>query len=422
MINLKLLEYKKILIEKKLKERGYTLSLAKLFSLIEKRRILINSIHKKQGELKKLSKIFILIKNKKKKKLKEFRLEINKGKFLLRNIDFKIKKSILKMPNIPNDNVPGGLNYKKSLIVKNIFKPRKFNFKIKNHIEISKKINIVDFKRGAKVSGARFSFLLNDGSKLNRSLLQFFCDYHLEYGDIELTPPALVLFNSIENTGQASKFKENLFKIRNRLNDLYLIPTSEVPVTNYFSNEILNKKIIPLRFFSYSPCFRAEAGAAGKSSEGLIRQHQFEKIEMVRFVKFYQMEKELFYMIKRVSNILVKLNLPHRIINTCVRDLGFSAEKTYDIEVWFPSKKKYVEVSSCSSFNRFQARRAKIKYRENRGERNKLENLITLNGSALPLGRIFAAILENFQQKDGSILLPRALFSYMGGVKRISIK
>jgi len=414
--------------KKKLLKRGKISGLNKLSNLLLQRKKITKNLQYEQKNLNLLNAIPSLqnkqtiIKNR--KQLKILSLLIKEKKSLLGKISSKINKIALRIPNIPQDTVPYGKSYIDNVEIKKILKPKIFHFKIKNHIEIGKKTKTIDFLRGVKVSGSRFTFLKGYGSQLNRALSQFFIDFHTKKGDLELTPPVLVLENTIKGTGQLPKFKKDLFSIKKKnKNKLFLIPTSEVPLTSYLANEIVDEKELPIRICAHSLCFRAEAGAAGKKTKGLIRQYQFEKIEMVRFSTKKQANQELQYMVQRASDLLLKLELPHRIIKLCTADLGFSAEKTYDLEVWLPGQKKYREISSCSVFGTFQSNRLNIRYKTTHKNNYivKPQKIITLNGSGLPLGRVFAAILENFQQKDGSVTIPIILRSYMNGLKKIPI-
>ena len=282
-------------------------------------------------------------------------------------------------------------------------------------------LDVLDFERAAKISGARFAFLKGALSRLNRALASFCLDYHTEKGDTELTPPYMVKESAMRGTGQFPKFTEDAFEVKDE-DPYYLIPTAEVPVTNYHANDILDT--LPKRYFAYSPCFRAEAGSAGKDTRGLIRLHQFEKVEMVRFCHPDAAAAELDEMVGRASDILSKLDLPHRLVTLCSGDTGANAEKTVDIEVWIPAQNTYREISSCSTFGTFQARRAKIRHRPavEGGKKAKPELVATLNGSGLPLGRTLVAIMENHQNADGSITIPEALRPYMGGQEVISDK
>ncbi|MEM7589227.1 MAG: serine--tRNA ligase [Myxococcota bacterium] len=340
----------------------------------------------------------------------------------LRGLDEAVQKQSLHLPNIPRSDVPAGNDASDNVQVKQVGECRQASFCMRDHVEIGFMTGMLDQKRSAHVSGSRFAFLTGWGSSLNRALLQYCTQFHVEQGDQELTPPYLVRSASMQGTGQLPKFAEDAFAVRDT--DLYLIPTAEVPLTNYFSGEILSQDNLPIRLCAYSPCFRAEAGAAGKETRGLIRLHQFEKVEMVRFVTSQQKDKELQQMVNRASTLLSRLELPHRIVELCAGDLGFAAEKTFDIEVWLPGQKRYCEISSCSSFGQFQARRINLRYRPRQDgqAKQKPQFLSTLNGSALPLGRTLAAIWENHQCADGSVRVPSVLKPYFQGPEVIEAR
>ncbi|MEG0553368.1 MAG: serine--tRNA ligase, partial [Carnobacterium sp.] len=294
--------------------------------------------------------------------------------------------------------------------------PKAFDFNVKSHWDIAESLDIVDFERGAKVAGSRFVFYKGLGARLERAIYNFMLDLHTgEHGYTEMITPILVNGESMYGTGQFPKFKEDVFQIQDR--DLTLIPTAEVPLTNYYRNEILKEEQLPAYFTALSPSFRSEAGSAGRDTRGLIRLHQFNKVEMVKFSKPETSYDELEKMTNNAEAVLQKLDLPYRVLALCTGDMGFSAAKTYDLEVWIPAQDVYREISSCSNTEAFQARRAKIRYRNEATE--KLEYVHTLNGSGLAVGRTFAAILENYQQADGSVKIPEVLIPYMGGVTEI---
>ncbi|MGB9846753.1 MAG: serine--tRNA ligase, partial [Desulfotomaculales bacterium] len=292
---------------------------------------------------------------------------------------------------------------------------REFEFPPRPHWEIGEKLGILDFERGAKVSGARFIFSKGEGALLERALINFMLDTHTkEHGYVEVFPPFLVNRESMIGTGQLPKFAEDMFKVEGA--EYYLIPTAEVPVTNLYRGEILDGEKLPVRHCAYSACFRAEAGAAGRETRGLIRQHQFNKVELVKFCREENSYEELEKLTRDAERILQLLGLPYRVVVLCTGDLGFSAAKTYDLEVWMPGAGEYREISSCSNFEDFQARRANIRYREGKG---RVKFVHTLNGSGLAVGRTVAAILENYQQADGSVIVPEKLIPYMNGLKEI---
>lgn len=352
--------------------------------------------------------------------MRELSQRIKEADYQLAIVEDTLNNFVINLPNVPQADVPDGASSADNKIVRIIATPTTFSFAARDHVELGRLTDIIDFPRAAKISGARFAFLKGAGAKLNRALMQFLCDYHVERGDTELCPPYMVRAQAMIGVGQFPKFVDAVFKVDQGHEEPYfLIPTAEAPITNYYADEILDEADLPARFCAYSPCFRSEAGAAGQDTRGLIRMHQFEKVEMVRFAKIEDAKKELDLMVERASHLLTLLELPHRIVDLCGGDLSFSSERTFDLEVWLPGQNTYREISSCSSFGSFQARRAKIRMRSSSG---KIEPLITLNGSGLPLGRTIVAILENHQQVDGSIRIPKVLAPYMGGLSVITVK
>jgi seryl-tRNA synthetase len=329
----------------------------------------------------------------------------------------KINEILMRMPNIPHASVPIGKDDADNPVIKTIGEPTHFDFEPKPHWTLGERLGILDFDRAAKISGARFPLYYRAGAKLERALINFMLDIHtMENGYQETLPPFIVNQQSMTNTGQLPKFEEDLFKLKGL--KYYLIPTAEVPVTNIHQGEILEASQLPIQYTAYTPCFRSEAGSYGKDTRGLIRQHQFNKVELVKFTTPESSYDELEKLLSDAETILQRLELPYQIITLCTGDLGFSAAKTYDIEVWMPSQGVYREISSCSNFENFQARRANIRFRR-KGKKG-TELVHTLNGSGLAVGRTFAAILENYQQADGSIGIPDALQSYMYGLKKIA--
>lgn len=324
---------------------------------------------------------------------------------------------IMGIPNIPHASVPVGANEKDNPVLLTVGEPPHFDFEPKAHWEIGEQLGIFDFGRSAQITGARFPLYLGAGARLERALINFMLDIHtLQHGYKEVLPPFMVNRQSMTNTGQLPKFEEDLFKIENW--DYFLIPTAEVPVTNIHQNEIIAEEKLPIYYTAYTPCFRAEAGSYGKDTRGLIRQHQFNKVELVKFVDPETSYAELEKLLVDAQDILKRLELPHRVITLCTGDLGFSAAKTYDIEVWMPAQGVYREISSCSNFEDFQARRANIRLKRNTRKGTQLVH--TLNGSGLAVGRTVAALLENFQGADGSVVIPQVLRPYMGGLERIT--
>ena len=317
---------------------------------------------------------------------------------------------LLSIPNIPDKSVPPGKDETGNVEVRKWGEPRAFDFEPLNHWDIGTILDIIDFERASKIAGARFSLTKGHGARLERSLMNFMLDLHTSKGYREVFPPIIVNRESMTGTGQLPKFASELFTISDP--ELYLIPTAEVPVTNIHRGEILNEKELPLYYTAYTPCFRREAGSYGKDVRGLIRQHQFNKVELVKFVRPEDSFDQLESLTSDAEEVLQKLELPYRVVALCTGDLGFSAAKTYDLEVWLPGQQKYREISSCSNFIDFQARRASIRFK--REGKKGTEFVHTLNGSALAIGRTLVAILENYQQKDGSVVVPEALRQYMG--------
>ncbi|WNZ92755.1 serine--tRNA ligase [Streptococcus iniae] len=336
----------------------------------------------------------------------------------LAEIDEKVTAIITVLPNTPHDSVPVGADEEENLEVRRWGTPREFDFDIKAHWDLGENLDILDWERGAKVTGARFLFYKNLGARLERALYNFMLDEHIKEGYQEIITPYMVNHESMFGTGQYPKFKEDTFELAD--SNFVLIPTAEVPLTNYYRGEILDGKELPIYFTAMSPSFRSEAGSAGRDTRGLIRLHQFHKVEMVKFAKPEESYQELEKMTANAENILQKLNLPYRVLALCTGDMGFSATKTYDLEVWIPAQNAYREISSCSNTEDFQARRAQIRYRDEADGKVKL--LHTLNGSGLAVGRTVATILENYQNADGSVTIPEALRPYMGGVEVISPK
>ncbi|WP_406677408.1 serine--tRNA ligase [Moorella sp. ACPs] len=334
----------------------------------------------------------------------------------IRAVEGELQQEILRIPNIPHDSVPDGLSDADNKPVRHWGELPRFDFEPRPHWEIGERLGILDFERGSKVAGARFVFYRGAGARLERALINFMLDLHtIKHGYTEIFPPYLVNSASMLGTGQLPKFAEDMFHVEGT--DYYLIPTAEVPVTNLYQGEILNGDLLPIYHVAYSACFRAEAGAAGRDTRGLIRQHQFNKVELVKFTRPEDSYEELEKLTRDAEEVLQLLGLPYRVVVLCAGDLGFSAAKTYDLEVWFPSAGTYREISSCSNFEDFQARRADIRFRP--GPKEKPRFVHTLNGSGVAVGRTVAAILENYQQEDGTVLIPKALRPYMGGLEAI---
>lgn len=410
------------LILEKTQLRGITIDFKSFKELDNERRGLIRKVEDLRAQKNKLSEEFgrkkregVLTEadiNENKKITAKISDEIKEIEERLRVIEENHKLQLLSIPNIPHSSVPVGKSSEENLEIRRWGEIRKFGFEPKPHWELGELLDIIDFERAGKLTGARFSILKGWGSKLERALINFMLDLHTEkHSYKEMLPPFIVNKDSMTGTGQLPKFAEDLFKLEGY--DYYLIPTAEVPVTNYFRDEILNEDMLPVYFTAYTPCFRAEAGSYGKDTKGIIRQHQFDKVELVKFVKPESSYDELEKLTQDAEEVLQLLELPYRVVSLCTGDLGFSSAKTYDIEVYLPSYNDYKEISSCSNFEDFQARRMNIKYRI-KGS-NKTEFVHTLNGSGLAVGRTLVAIMENYQNEDGTITIPKVLRTYLGG-------
>ncbi|MBW3563413.1 MAG: serine--tRNA ligase [Acidobacteria bacterium] len=339
------------------------------------------------------------------------------GKLL--EVDSELEALELTFPNVPHEAVPIGGDETANRIERVEGEPRSFSFEPRPHWELGEKLGILDFDRAAKIAGARFVIMKGDGARLERALIQFMLDLHSgEHGYVEVLPPFIVNAESMRGTGQLPKFEEDLFKLEGD-RDFYLIPTAEVPITNIHRDEILDESELPIAYCAYTPCFRSEAGSYGKDTRGLIRQHQFDKVELVRFTTSDSSWDELERLTAHAEEVLRRLELPYRVVSLSTGDLGFAAARTYDLEVWLPSQAVYREISSCSNFTDFQARRAKIRYRD---ANRKTSFVHTLNGSGLAVGRTLVALLENFQNEDGSVTVPEALRPWMNGRERITLR
>ena len=334
----------------------------------------------------------------------------------LGRVDDELQSFLLTVPNLPHTTTPIGTSENENVQVRTWGKPHEPAFKAKPHWDIGEALGILDFERGAKITGARFTLYRGAGARLERALINFMLDLHTDmHGYQEVLPPFMVNRDSMTGTGQLPKFEEDLFKLVDP--EFYMIPTAEVPVTNIHRGEILKRSDLPISYAAYTPCFRREAGSYGKDTRGLIRQHQFNKVELVKFVHPSESDVELEKLTGHAEKVLQLLELPYRIMALCSGDIGFSAAKTYDIEVWLPGQSCYREISSCSTFGDFQARRASIRFRED--EKTKPEFVHTLNGSGLAVGRTLVAVLENYQQEDGSVIIPSVLRPYMGNLELI---
>jgi seryl-tRNA synthetase len=402
---------------KALTDRGYDAGIIdKFLKIEEQRRSLLLDVERYRQERNELSEKISGIK----KEGADAAVETEKAKSVseaikikeeaLKELDGKTKNFLLNIPNIPHESVPIGKDETENREIRRWGEPRQFDFEPMNHWDIGEMLKIIDFDRASKIAGARFALMRGMGAKLERALMNFMLDLNTSKGYTEVFPPIIVNRESMTGTGQLPKFSQELFVISDP--EFYLIPTAEVPVTNIHRNEILKEEDLPVYYTAYTPCFRREAGSYGKDVRGLIRQHQFNKVELVKFVRPENSYDELESLTGDAEDILHKLGLPYRVVVLCTGDLGFSASKTYDLEVWLPAQQKYREISSCSNFTDYQARRSNIRFR--REGKKGTEFVHTLNGSSLAIGRTLIAILENYQQRDGSVTVPESLRQYMG--------
>lgn len=418
MLDIKVLRANFTEVKEKLQKRGEDLSALDQFEeLDQRRRELIVETEKLKSRRNEVSQQVASLKREKQdadhliKEMREVGDQIKTFDDELREVEEKLELLLLSIPNIPHESVPVGETEDDNIEIRQWGKVREFEFEAKPHWDVADHLGILDFERAGKVTGSRFVFYKGLGARLERALMSFMLDLHVdEHGYTEILPPYLVNRTSMTGTGQLPKFEEDAFLIENE--DYFLIPTAEVPVTNLHRDEILSGEELPIRFAAYSACFRSEAGSAGRDTRGLIRQHQFNKVELVKFVKPEDSYEELEKLTHDAERVLQLLELPYRVLSMCTGDLGFTAAKKYDIEVWIPSYGTYREISSCSNFESFQARRANIRFR--REPKGKPEHVHTLNGSGLAIGRTVAAILENYQQEDGSVVIPAVLRPYMG--------
>ena len=417
MLDVKIVRENAPKVEESLRKRNYDLSILDRFLKIEnERRELLRLIEEKREQRNKISQEIAKLKREKKDAVSILAEAKNISDFItekeerLKVLEEEARQELLIIPNIPHESVPAGKGETENVEIRKWGAPREFDFPPLNHWDIAEMHGIIDFERASKIAGARFSLMKGMGAKLERALMNFMLDLNTSKGYKEILPPLLVNRESMTGTGQLPKFETELFRTADP--EFYLIPTAEVPVTNIHREEILNESNLPIYYTAYTPCFRREAGSYGKDTRGLIRQHQFNKVEIVKFVKPEDSYNELEKLTNDAEDILQRLGLPYRVIALCTGDLGFSAAKTYDIEVWLPGQQRYREISSCSNFEDFQARRANIRFK--REGKKGIEFVHTLNGSALAIGRTVVAILENFQQKDSSVVIPEALRKYMG--------
>ncbi|OPX92459.1 MAG: Serine--tRNA ligase [Syntrophorhabdus sp. PtaU1.Bin002] len=421
MIDPKALRERSETIREGLSKRGATFDIEKLLKVDEARRVLIQDSEKMKNERNELSNEIARSKKAgadvadKVAHLRELGKIIEKTEQELRVVENEWENMLLVIPNPPHETVPIGSSDSDNKVVKTWGEKPSFDFEPLPHWDIGEKLGILDPKRAAKITGSRFMLYKGSGAHLERALINFMLDLHVrEHGYTEVLPPFMVNRETMTGTGQLPKFEDELFKIEGV--DYFLIPTAEVPVTNIHSNEILKEDELPLKYVAYTPCFRKEAGAHGKDTRGLTRLHQFNKVELVKFALPDQSYDELEGLLLDAEDVLKRLNIHYRVSALCTGDLGFSASKTYDIEVWLPGQNIYREISSCSNFENFQARRAKIRYRKSGG---KIDLVHTLNGSGLAIGRTVMAIIENYQTGDGSIAIPDVLIPYMNGLTLI---
>ena len=410
-------------VRRKMLERGQDIDFDRFAALDKGRRDILQEVETLRSERNKVSKE-IGARKKNKEDASDIIAQMGAVSSRIKQLDESLKETeaelhnlIMIIPNIPHESVVYGTDSEDNPVVRVWGEKPAMDFEAKPHWDIGEDLNILDFARGAKITGARFTLYRALGARLERALINFMLDLHTQdHGYMEVLTPFMVNSNSMTGTGQLPKFEEDLFKVGGT--DYYLIPTAEVPVTNIHNGEILDEKNLPVYYVAYSPCFRAEAGSYGKDTRGLIRQHQFNKVEMVKFTKPEHSYEELEKLTLNAEEVLRRLNIHYRVVNLCTGDLGFSSAKTYDIEAWMPGQDTYREISSCSNFEDFQARRAGIRFR--REENSRTEFVHTLNGSGLAIGRTVVAVLENYQQKDGSVIIPDALVPYMNGVDRIN--
>ncbi|WP_457644598.1 serine--tRNA ligase [Persephonella sp.] len=419
MLDVKLIRSNPDLVKERLSRRDpvYEKMIDEILDVDEERRRIIREVEDLKAEKNRLSKeIGLLFKEGKREEAEKVKDEVQaKNKKIerlekdLKEIEKRFNYLLLTVPNLPHESVPVGKDEEDNVEIRRWGEPRKFDFEPLPHWDIGEKLGILDFERGAKLSGSRFTVMYREAARLERALINFMLDLHIkEHGYTEVWTPVLVRSEILVGTGQLPKFEEDLYKISEE--DLYLLPTAEVSLTNLHAGEILKEEELPKYYTAYTPCFRREAGSHGKDVRGILRQHQFDKVELVKIVKPEDSYEELEKLVKEAEKVLQILELPYRVVELCTGDLGFSAAKTYDIEVWIPSQNRYREISSCSNTEDFQARRAKIRYKDKEGKNRFVH---TLNGSGLAVGRTLLAIMENYQRKDGGFDIPEALKKYV---------
>ncbi len=424
MLDIKLLRNNFEEVEKALATRNEDFDLSKFKELDETRRALLGEMEVKKAEQKKVSKQVPAMKKAGEDvtavlaEMKELSEEVKELNAKVSEVEAQLNDWMLTIPNIPHPSVPEGDTDEDNVEIRKFGEPTKFDFEPKAHWDLGKDLGILDPETAAKISGTRFTVYRDLGAKLERAITNFFLDTHTnKHGYTEVFPPFMVSRESMTGTGQLPKFEEDAYKVIGDGKEYFLVPTAEVPVTNMYREMILDGAQLPIKHCAYTACFRAEAGSAGRDTRGLIRQHQFNKVELVKFTKPEDSYEELEKLTHDAEEVLQLLGLPYRVVKICIGDLGFTAAMKYDIEVWMPSYGRYVEISSCSNFEEFQARRANIKYKDNIKDKAKFVH--TLNGSGVAVGRTTAAILENYQQADGSIVVPEVLRPYLGGLEVI---
>ncbi len=408
-------------VKDRLKLRSGEYDVDSVLALDEKRREILQKVEQMKNQQKLVSKDVPRLKKEGKdvepifEEMRKLGDEVKALDDEVAGIDEEIRTRLLNIPNTPHPSTPVGETDAENLVYRTWGTPRTFDFELKAHWDIGTDNDILDFERAGKIAGTRFTVLKGAGARLERAIINFMLNLHTEeHGYTEIFPPLMVNREAMTGTGQLPKFEEDMFWVPAK--DFFLIPTAEVPVTNLYMNEILEETVLPMYHTAFTPCFRKEAGSAGRDTRGLIRQHQFNKVELVKFTKPETSYEELESLLLAAEEVLKRLEIPYRVVQLCGGDLGFSSAKTYDIEVWMPSYNRYLEISSCSNFEDYQARRANIRYRD---ESKKVQHVHTLNGSGLAVGRTMAAILENYQNADGSVTIPEALKPYMGGLEKI---
>ena len=418
MLDLKLIRGETDRVKKALARRKEVVDIDAIIEIDDKRRALLVEAEALKAKQNEVTKQIPVMKKEGKDttevfaQMKEISEKIKELDGETREVEDELNRMMLTIPNIPSDDVPDGDTDEDNIEIRKFGEPKNFGFEPKPHWDLGKDLGILDADTAAKITGARFTVYKDAGARLERAVINYYLDTHTEKnGYTEVFPPFMVHRNSMVGTGQLPKFEEDAFKVSDT--DYFLVPTAEVPVTNMYREQILDAKDLPIKHVAYTACFRAEAGSAGRDTRGLIRQHQFNKVELVKFTKPEDSYEELEKLTNDAEKVLQGLGLPYRVVRICIGDLGFTAAKKYDIEVWMPSYGRYVEISSCSNFEDFQARRANIKYKDGQG--SKAQFVHTLNGSGVAVGRTVAAIIENYQNEDGSITVPEVLVPYMGG-------